>query len=94
MKQLIKGFIYYVKYDFSEKPVLKWSDSTTMGRADPDWVMVGPHDFTIECPDDFDPRPQQVAAIDEKLQQIRAEFTARIAELQEQRNRLLCLEMA
>jgi hypothetical protein len=94
MKQLMKGYVYYIKYDFAPEPKLQWSASATMGKADPDWVLVGQHDFEVECPDDFDPRPLQVAAIDDKLADLRAEFGKRVAELQEQKNRLLCLEMA
>jgi hypothetical protein len=94
MKQTIKGFVYYIKYDFAEKPSLAWSSTATMGEADPDWTLVGPHDFVIECPDDFDPRPAQLKAIDAKERSIRAEFTALITELQNRKNKLLALEMA
>jgi hypothetical protein len=92
MKQLVKGYIYYVKYDFAQEPLLRWNESKTMGKSDPDWVMVGPHNFTIEVSDDFDPRPKQLAAIDEKIASVRAEMTARITELMEQRSRLLAIE--
>ena len=94
MKQVIKGYVYYIKYDFSETPHLEWSKSSDMGESDPDWALVGPHNFEVECPDDFDPRPQQVAAIDAAINKTRAEFQKRITELQDQRNKLMCLEMA
>jgi hypothetical protein len=94
MKETINGFVYYVKYDFADKPLLHWNDSDKMGEASPDWVLVGPHSFEVECPDDFDPRPAKIAAIDKKMAAVRAELSARITELQEQKNRLLALEMA
>jgi hypothetical protein len=94
MKKLMKGYVYRIQYEHNDAPHLSWSQSSTMGEADPDWVLVGPHDFVIECPDDFDPRPHQLAAIDAKERAMRAAFTARITELQEQRNKLLALEMS
>jgi hypothetical protein len=92
MKQLINGFVYYVKYDFSDEPQLHWNQSATMGNVAPAWVLVGPHNFEVECPDDFDPRPAQIAALDHAIQLTRAEFTARLTELQEQKQRLLAIE--
>lgn len=94
MKQTIKGFVYYVKYDFSDTPFLRWSEDATMGQASPAWVLVGPHDFEIECPDDFDPVPKQVAALTAKKAEVRAELTKQITDLDAQINKLLCLEMA
>ena len=94
MKRTIDGYVYYIKYSFSPEPILEWNKSPDMGQHDPEWVKVGPHPIEVECPDDFDPRPQQIAALDEKIKEVRAEFTARVTELQEQKNRLLALEMA
>jgi hypothetical protein len=93
MKRTIEGFVYYIKYDFCDTPHLAWNASPDMGKHDPDWVLVGPHSFEVECPDDFDPRPQQVAALDKEIEKTRAKMHARITELQEQKNRLLALEM-
>jgi hypothetical protein len=94
MKRLMKGYVYLVQYEDSDKPHLTWASSPTMGKDDPEWVLVGPHDFEITCPDDFDPRPQQLAAIDAKIEQVRAQGTAAVTALLEQRQKLLCLEMA
>jgi hypothetical protein len=94
VKQTMTGFVYRVQYYSDAKPTLCWHSHDKMGERDPHWVLVGPHDFEVECPDDFDPRPQQIAAIDGAITQARAEFTKRLNELQEQKNKLLCLEMA
>jgi hypothetical protein len=94
MKETIKGFVYRVQYYADSTPLLRWYSHDKMGEADPNWVLVGPHDIVVECPDDFDPRPQQVAAIDSAITKVRADFTKRINELQEQKNKLLCLELA
>ena len=44
--------------------------------------------------DDFDPRPEQIAALRAEQQAIRAKLSARINELQQQINNLLALEAA
>lgn len=92
MKRLIKGFVYQIHHEGRE-PYLSWSDNSLMAKISPAWVLVGPHDFTVECPDDFDPRPQQLKAIDEKERELRATFGNAITELAAQRAKILCIEM-
>lgn len=94
MKQLMKGYVYYVEYPGICDPLLTWSQSATMGQGDPDWTLVGPHNFEVECPDDFDPRPHQIAALREKERQVRADFAKSITDIQAQIQSLLALEMA
>lgn len=93
MKAKITGFVYLVCWENGQQTPY-WTQSSQMAEADSKWVLVGPHDFEIEVPDDFDPRPQQIAAIDAAIAETRAKLTARITELQEQRSRYLALELA
>jgi hypothetical protein len=58
------------------------------------FLPVCEHTMEVEIPDDFDPRPAMLASVDKKIEEARAEFTKRLTELQDQRNRLLALEMA
>lgn len=58
------------------------------------YVPVREHSFEAEIDDDFDPRPAMLAALDKKEAEIRADFAKSITDLQEQRNKLLALEMA
>ncbi len=92
MKQKITGFVYYVKWDWSDKPRLTWYDTATLGQNNPEYVLVGPHDFEVECPDDFDPVPKQVAALVAKKTEVRAELTKQITDLDAQINKLLAIE--
>jgi hypothetical protein len=92
----IKGWLYFKaasKFSKSGEPVIaflpfdpKYASADTWG------VPVREHSIEVEIPDDFDPRPQQVAALDAEISKVRAEFTARINELQEQKARLLAIE--
>jgi hypothetical protein len=92
MKQLIKGYVYYVKYDFMDEAHLNFATSASMGDSSPDWVLVGPHEFWVEAPDDFNPIPQQLAAIEKAKQEAHAEYHAKVVELNDRASKLLCLE--
>lgn len=55
-------------------------------------VAVQPHTITVEIPADFDPRPSMVKALEAQKEKARAEFAARVVELDRQINELLALE--
>ena len=93
----IKGYVYWQQTRNMAKPVFvfdrydrrKWDESSRDGH-----VFIGEQTIEVEVPDDFDPRPQMVASLDAEIAQVRAAMSVRIKELQEQKNRLLALEMA
>lgn len=90
----IKGYLYHVQYDYQERHEFQvvFNDSAAMPKASPDWVLLREHEFTVEVPDDFDPRPAKVACLQEMQRKVRAEMMARVNELQEQINKLTALE--
>ena len=97
-KHTLTGWLYYKaasKYSKTDDPVITFLPFSPQ-HATPDcWgVPVREHSIEVEIADDFDPRPLQVKALDAEMNKVRAEFTARINELQAQKNKLLCLEMA
>jgi hypothetical protein len=97
VKKQINGFITWEPSPYGDKPSIDFYtyDPTKMEhRKGSGMVVVREHSFEVEIPDDFDPRPAQIAALDEQITKTRAEFTKRITELQEQKSRLLCIEMA
>ena len=62
--------------------------------SDAQWALVyeDPIPFEVEIPDDFDPRQAQVAALDEKVKQLRAEHMAELVALMRTRAELLAIE--
>ena len=89
MKVTIKGFINYKKDDWFE-----WNDYhfNKYDMSEQGYVTVMPHEIEIEVPDDFDPRPQQVAALEAEKQKARAEFQKRVTEIDRQIQSLLAIE--
>ena len=65
-----------------------WSEDSRDGR-----VHISEHSFEVDIPDNFDPRPQMIAALQAEKQKVRAEFARRVAELDDQIGKLQALTM-
>ena len=88
MKVTINGFLFYrtdswlgQKFDFSA------IDMSTMEG----WIMVRPHSIEVDIPDDFNPIPGQLAALEKEKAKVRADFNQRIAELNDKIGKLQAL---
>jgi hypothetical protein len=92
MKVTIKGFIHYCAPRYEEDVPYSFLayDLTDSEYAD-GRVMVMPHDLVVDVPDDFDPTPKQIAALEAEKAKVRAEFNQRIAQLNEQIGKLQAL---
>lgn len=88
----IEGHIFYLKHQWESKGEFTFAD-TGMDQF-PEYIKVMPHSFTVEIPDDFDPRPAQLAALDEKETALKAAFAKAMMELADDRAKLLCIESA
>jgi len=55
-------------------------------------VLVGEQTITLEVPEEFDPRPGMVKALEAKKEKARAEFAALVTQIDRQINELLALE--
>ena len=89
MKKTLKGFLHYSTSTYTqgyEVWPLKIVDS---GRL----IFVKEIDVDVEVPDDYDPRPAQIAALKEKQKQAAADFQAHTTETMRKINELQALEM-
>ena len=95
MKIELKGFVFCrMVGDKTEFELLPWDCRTWTEDAQSGLVFVKEHTTTVEVPSDFDPRPQQIAALEAAKQKARAEFQARITEIDRQIQSLLAIEGA
>lgn len=91
----MKGFVFCRVFgDQTEFELLPWDCRTWTEAAQCGRIFVKEHTTTVEVPDDFDPRPQQVAALEAAKQKARAEFQARVTEIDRQIQSLLAIEGA
>ena len=88
-KHTITAYVYQVDYGFSTEPEYKVYNTDTMGSAYS--AMVGPVEVTFTVPDDFDPRPGKIAALEAKKQELRAEFAAKVTEIERKISELLAI---
>lgn len=56
------------------------------------YALVGPTEVTFEVPDDFDPRPQQIAALQAKQRQAAADFETLCTDIKRQISELSAIE--
>lgn len=92
----IKGHVVGYHFDGMADGAIHWAYSAT-GSApslDRETIVVIPHEFTVEVPDDINVVAAQLAGIEREKEAARAEFTARMSELNAQASKLMALEMA
>lgn len=87
----IDGFITWRRAAWMDRPEVGFLtfDPREVGS---DYVVIRPHSFEVEVPDDFDPRPAQVAALREKREKAAATFSAYVAEIDASISKLLAIE--
>jgi len=90
MKTTMTMHLHYVKYDWEQEGEFqlypcKFDDSE-------DRSYVGERQVEIEVPDNYDPRAQQIAALEKKKQQVMADFQNTITEINALISNLQALE--
>ena len=79
MKVKTTIYVYHVQYSFMDVPeyqVMSFDIGKSEGRT-----LMCTHEIEIEVPDNFDPRPQQIEILQEKKQNIMAEYQKTITEI-------------
>lgn len=90
-KHTIDGFITWRHTAWMDHPEVGFLTYDPR-NFDHDCVAIRPHSIEVEVPDDFDPRPAQVAALREKREKAAATFSAYVAEIDASIAKLLAIE--
>jgi UTP-glucose-1-phosphate uridylyltransferase len=87
----IDGFLVYEENKYTNKPRISFLmyDPTPYGS---ERIVIRQHTIEVAVPDDFDPRPQMVATLEAKKRQLRAEFAAKVTEIDAQIQKRLAIE--
>lgn len=91
MNVTIEAFVTYHKYEWEQEPTYTL-DCSDMSTVSPDYVTIRKQAFEVDLPDDFDPRPLQIEALRKEKVKVLAEAAAKATNIEEQIQRLLCLE--
>ena len=84
----ISGFVYEVDWGGGEKQYRLMSADTA---SDKWYSLIGPASFEYTTPDDFDPRGQKVAALQEVQRKLKAEFAKKMIEIEDDLSKLLAI---
>lgn len=89
MQVTIKGAVYFDTESRTHEWMEPYKFFTGAVENFSTYVTVMPHEFTVDIPDDFDPRPVEIQALEAREKALAAEFEnarsairRRISELQ------------
>ena len=93
-KHTINGCIAYRTKDYWSADERFVFYGFVPSEDDMDCIVVKEHSITFDVPNDFDPRPQQVKALEAEREKVRAEMSARITEINGRIQSLLAIEQS
>lgn len=91
MKKTIKAYLIWTMHSWMKEPEIAFwpGDVSSSG---PEHVLLKEMDIEVDLPDDFDPTPHQIKMLKAKKKQILAEAHVKAENIEEQIQRLLCIE--
>ena len=90
MKVKIKAHIHYNKWMFEETGEFQIFPCKL--EDDAQRTYVGEQEIEIDVPDDYDPRAQQIAALEKQKQKVMADYQKTVTEINERISNLQALE--
>jgi hypothetical protein len=90
MKVKLTAHVYYNKYRWEDKGeyllfYAKVDSTDTM-------IYVNSQELEIEVPENFDPRPSQIAALEAQKQKARADYQATVNDINDRISKLQAIE--
>ena len=82
--------IYYTKYEWQDKG--DYSVSNYKFDDELNRTYVGQQEVELELPDNYDPRAQQVAALEKQKQKVMADYQKSVNEINDRISKLQALE--
>jgi hypothetical protein len=90
MKVKINAYIHFAKYSWENEGEFQLF-SVKLDDTD-HRTFVGERAIEIEVPDNYDPRVQQIAALEKQKQKVMADFQQSVTEINERISNLQALE--
>jgi len=90
-KHTIKGFVTYERGHWEKTGCIGFQTWAVDPRYQENTVLVGEHEFEVEIPDDFNPVPMQVAALEEQKRLKRIKLAEELAAIDLRISKLTCL---
>jgi len=90
MKTTMTAHLHYLKYTWEEKG--EFELFTCKFNDDEHRTYIGEREVVVEVPDDYDPRAQQIAALEKQKQKVMADSQKTITEIDGKISNLQALE--
>lgn len=91
MKVKVTAHIHYRKYSWEDKAEFQVFSFKLEDKSN--CTYVGEQEIEIEVPDNYDPRAQQIAALQKKKQKAMADFQVTVDQINDQISKLQSIEM-
>ena len=82
--------IHFVKYSWETQG--RFEAMYYQVKDDVDFSYVGPQEIEIDVPDNFDPRPAQIAVLEAQKQKVMADFQKSVTDINRRISELNALE--
>jgi len=82
--------LYYLKYDWQEEG--QFHLFAYNNASDANYSYVGPREIEVEVPENFDPRPAQIKALQEQRVKLQADVNEKIVKIDRRIAELLAIE--
>lgn len=95
-KHTINGFLVWEKWDWEEKASIRFAHYEPGPRTDvssADRILIQPHSFEAEVPDNFDPTAAIISSLEEQKRLLRLRLAAELAEIDTRISKLQALPM-
>lgn len=90
MKIKTIAYIHYTKYSWEEEGEFRVD---CMRLNDNEYhTFVGEQEVEIDVPDNYDPRPQKIAALEKQKQKAMADYQKSVLDINDRISKLLALE--
>jgi hypothetical protein len=90
MKIKTIAYVHHIKYNWEEKGTFCLFSCKL--EDDDNRTYVGEQEVEIEVPDNFDPRPNQIVALEAKKRKAMADYQRTVEEINERISKLQALE--
>ena len=90
MKIKLTAHIHHVKYEWDEEGTYQlWFAKLA---DDDSRTYIGEQEVEVEVPDNYDPRPKQIAALEKQRQKVMADYQKTVTDINEKISKLQALE--
>lgn len=90
MKVKITAYIHYLKYSWDNEG--KFEVFSFKFDDDDHRTYVGEQEIEVDVPDNYDPRAQQIAALEKQKQEVMADYQKMVTDINDRISKLQALE--